>query len=183
MFLLYAIAIGLLAGRLLGGRLDRLADARFRWAPLALVGMLIQVALFSPPLGGIDHSLGVAIYVGSTAAVMAVVVRNIRLGALGLVAVGALANMVAIVANGGFMPASGSALAAAGRSASAGYSNSVLSTSPAVALLTDIFALPAWIPLANVFSIGDVLIGLGIAITIGLEMGRPDDRAMVTEGT
>ena len=32
------------------------------------------------------------------------------------------------------------------------------------------FALPAWLPFANVFSVGDVLIGIGVAATIALAM-------------
>jgi hypothetical protein len=36
--------------------------------------------------------------------------------------------------------------------------------------LTDLVALPAWLPLANVFSVGDVLIGIGIALTLAFGM-------------
>jgi hypothetical protein len=36
--------------------------------------------------------------------------------------------------------------------------------------LTDIFTLPPWVPFANVFSIGDVLIGLGVVVVIALGM-------------
>jgi hypothetical protein len=43
-------------------------------------------------------------------------------------------------------------------------------TDPALRPLTDIFALPAWLPFANVFSIGDVLIGLGVVVVIALGM-------------
>ena len=32
--------------------------------------------------------------------------------------------------------------------------------------LTDLFAMPTWMPMANVFSVGDVLIGVGAAIAI-----------------
>jgi hypothetical protein len=32
--------------------------------------------------------------------------------------------------------------------------------------LTDLFPMPAWLPLANIFSVGDVLIGLGAAYAI-----------------
>ena len=32
--------------------------------------------------------------------------------------------------------------------------------------LTDLFAMPGWVPLANVFSIGDVLIGIGAVIAV-----------------
>jgi hypothetical protein len=38
--------------------------------------------------------------------------------------------------------------------------------------LTDVFAIPAGVPLANVFSIGDVLIGVGIAVVIAAAMRR-----------
>jgi len=37
---------------------------------------------------------------------------------------------------------------------------------PALQPLTDIYAVPAWIPFANVFSVGDVLIAVGIVIAI-----------------
>jgi hypothetical protein len=52
----------------------------------------------------------------------------------------------------------------------AGYSNSVEMANPALAPLTDIFALPAWVPATNVFSVGDVLIMLGIAVAIVVQM-------------
>ena len=41
---------------------------------------------------------------------------------------------------------------------------------PALRFLTDIFAIPAAIPLANVFSLGDVLIGIGVATVIAVAM-------------
>ena len=52
----------------------------------------------------------------------------------------------------------------------AGASNSIVVADPALGPLTDLFALPAAMPLANVFSVGDVLIGAGIAVTIALAM-------------
>ena len=91
-------------------------------------------------------------------------------------------NLAAIVANGGYMPASaGRAAALGGSPDSSTYSNSIFVPDPALAPLTDIFALPAWVPFANVFSIGDVLIGIGIAIVIvvsdALEAGAVDTGA------
>jgi lipoprotein signal peptidase len=102
--------------------------------------------------------------------VLAVVLRNLRLPGLVLVAAGALSNMLAIVANGGFMPASAAALAFLGKSVHPGYSNSAIVESPALAPLTDVFALPPFVPFANVFSIGDVLISIGIAVVIASAM-------------
>ena len=43
---------------------------------------------------------------------------------------------------------------------------------PVLAPLTDIFALPSWLPFSNVFSIGDVLIAGGIAVAIVVAMHR-----------
>ena len=41
---------------------------------------------------------------------------------------------------------------------------------PALWFLTDIFALPRWVPFANVFSVGDLLIATGIAVVIVIAM-------------
>lgn len=114
--------------------------------------------------------LGPAVYVASTAAVLAVVLLNSRLPGLPVVAVGAALNLAAIVANGGYMPADPGALAAAGLEATTGPSNSIVTATPALAPLTDIFALPPWVPFTNIFSVGDVVLGLGVAITIALAM-------------
>jgi hypothetical protein len=72
------------------------------------------------------------------------------------------------------MPADPGAMTIAGIEHGPGFSNSAIVGSPALAPLTDVFALPAGVPLANVFSIGDVLIGVGIAIAIAAGMrSRP----------
>lgn len=178
MFILYAIPVGIVAGYLLGGRLDRLGGVRFRWAPLALLGLAVQVALFTEPLASSVGAAGPPVYVASTALVLIAVLRNLDLPGVAIVAVGAASNLVAIVANGGFMPADPDALAAIG-GIEPGYSNSSVVANPALEPLTDIFAIPGWVPFANVFSIGDVLIGIGVAVTIaiGMRAGAPARRA------
>jgi len=166
MFMLYGLLAGMLAGRLAGGDLARLEQVKIRWAPLALAGLLIQVLLFFQPVADRVGGLGMPTYVASTVAVLVVVIRNATLPGLALVAVGAASNLAAILANGGHMPASGGALAALGKSINAGYSNSAVMPAPALAPLTDLFALPRWMPFANVFSIGDVLICVGVALAV-----------------
>ena len=93
MFILYAIPIGIVAGYLLGGRLDRLGDVRFRWAPLALLGLVVQVALFTDPLGDVVGDAGPPIYVASTAIVLVAVLRNLAIPGVAIVAVGAASNL------------------------------------------------------------------------------------------
>ena len=170
MFILYAIPIGILAGYLLRGRLDRLGDIRFHWGWLAIAGLAVQVILFSEPVAAVVGDAGPILYVASTAAVLVAVVRNLRIPGLALVALGAACNLVAIAANGGVMPASPEAVAALGSEAGPGFSNSVVMPDPVLRPLTDIFALPTWVPFANVFSVGDVLIGVGVATVIALGM-------------
>ena len=175
--MLWAIPIGILVGLVAGGHLDNLASFRFRWGGLAVAGLLVQVVLFTPTGDQLAGGLGPALYVLSTLAVFAAVLRNIRLPGMVIVALGALANLSAITANGGFMPASAAALAAAGLDGPGSHTNSVVLANPVLEPLTDIFAIPAWLPMANVFSVGDVLIGVGIVIVIAAAMRRRPDIA------
>ena len=64
------------------------------------------------------------------------------------------------------------ALQAAGLDGPGAHTNSVVVDHPVLQPLTDIFAIPAGVPLANVFSIGDVLIGVGIVVVIAAAMRR-----------
>jgi hypothetical protein len=176
MFILYAIPLGIVLGYLMGGRLEGLAALRFQWAWLAIVGLLVQAALFSPLVGDLTAGgVGEVLYVASTAAVLLAVLRNIGIAGLVLVALGAVSNLAAVVANGGIMPTTLGALETAGLAPRPGFSNSAVVDDPALAPLTDVYALPAWVPFANVFSVGDVLIGLGIVVVIAFGMRRSAD--------
>jgi hypothetical protein len=168
-FILYAIPIGIVIGLLAGGRLERLGDLRLRWVPLMLLGLVVQLAIFMDPIAGQVEAWTPALYVASTAVVLVAVLRNLRVPGVAVVAVGAACNLAAIVANGGWMPSDPEALASIGGGGS-GPSNGIVLADPALRPLTDIFALPPWLPFTNVFSVGDVLIGIGIAATIVLAM-------------
>ena len=77
---------------------------------------------------------------------------------------GMAANAVAIVANGGKMPVSPDAARAAGIEVGA-HSNVQLG-GDRLTFLGDVFALPHQLPFANVFSVGDLLIGIGMMVLI-----------------
>ena len=166
MFILYAVVAGLLLGLLSGGSPSRLGDLHFRWAPLIALGMMGQLLLFSTGVGAALGDAAPAAYIASNLVVLIAVGRNLAIPGMLLVLMGGAANLVTIVANGGYMPVSPEAVAAMGRLPKEGYSNSKLVDGVVLGPLTDIFAMPTWIPLANVFSVGDALIGIGAAIVV-----------------
>ena len=183
MLLLYFVAAGLLAGLALGGRLDALAAVRFAWAPVAVAGLLFQAALFSDPFAARVGHAGPALYVLSTLAVLVAVLRNRSLPGFRVIAFGAALNFVAIVTNGGLMPASPEAFEAlTGRAVVPAevFSNSTLALAGShFAFLGDVFVLPRPFPFANVFSFGDVLIGLGAAFFLVRSLAAPSEQRSV----
>jgi len=166
------VVVGLAIGLAAGGRIGSIGDIRFRWAPLVLLGFGAQILLFSDAVAARVGDLGPVLYVASTLLVVVAVVRNHDVAGMPLVAVGAACNLAAIVANGGFMPASPAAMAALGKAAPTIYSNSAVLAQPALAPLTDIFALPSWLPFHNIFSLGDVILAVGVAMVIAIAMRR-----------
>ena len=87
---------------------------------------------------------------------------NLRTPGMPLIALGGLSNALAIVANSGVMPASEGALRLAGMTADPeAFTNSGLVRDAHLAFLGDVFAVPAWVPAANVFSVGDLLLVAG----------------------
>ncbi len=167
MLLLYSIAFGLVIGRAAGGRFWALADIRIRWWPLALGGLVFQLLLFGPLLSDRVGHAGPALYVASSALVFLAMLRNLGLPGFPLLALGAALNMLVIVANGGTMPSDPGAWELVGGVAAVpitSFTNSsLIGAGTVLPWLGDVFALPRPVPLANVFSIGDVLIGLGAA--------------------
>lgn len=184
MLLLYFLLAGAVIGLAHGGHLSRLAEARFRWWPVALGGLAFQVLLFAEPLGSRVGDAGPMLYVVSTLAVLAALLRNLSLPGFALIAVGASLNLLAIISNGGQMPADPAAVTALLGQASIPadvFSNSVVAGSGAAfAYLGDTMVLPRPIPFANVFSIGDVLIGIGGAYFLIRTMGHRSRDPMIT---
>jgi hypothetical protein len=170
--MLYALLVGFAVGLIVGGRPGGIARLEFRWSWVLIGGLFVQLVLFSDQVAAVVGSLGPPIYVASTAAVFVAVLRNVRMVGMPLVALGSACNLAAILANGGFMPAGRDAMAALGLSDREIYSNSAVVANPALEPLTDVFAMPPWMPMANIFSVGDVLLGLGVMVVIVAAMRR-----------
>jgi hypothetical protein len=180
MFLLIAILLGLGTGLMVGGRPGHLARLHLRWPGLIFLALVMQVLIFTSWLP-VPRSLLPFLYVLSNVIALTWLGRNIRVAGVPCVAIGAASNLAAILANGGRMPVDGTLLARArGAAAEAAIasgqsaSNSVLTTGQTHLLgLTDRFLLPPPFPFPTVFSIGDLLIGLGVAWLIAAGMRPP----------
>jgi hypothetical protein len=173
MFLFPAVFIGLVIGLVLGGRIGALADVRLRAPWLFYVAIGLQLIAFPSLVMPWSFSEGVAtvLSVGSYFCLCIVLFLNIRLRGLALAGLGMLMNLAAILANGGHMPALPEAMRAAGLTFDGVHNNSIASADPNLAWFVDRWAAPGWLPMGNVYSIGDVLIGIGIAFTVIAAMG------------
>jgi hypothetical protein len=166
-----AFALVMLSVPLCGGRLGRLARLELRHSWLVAAAFLGQLAVISvvPDVG---DTVGKGVHLASYALAAMFVVANRRLPGITLLAVGGGLNLVAIVANGGVMPASDWAVRVAGLTTTAGeFANSRSVEAPKMLLFGDIFAIPAGWPLANVFSVGDVVLVVGAAYSLHVICG------------
>ncbi len=173
MVLVLAVAAGLVLGRLLGGRLSALATLPIRGVWLFYVAIGLQVAGY--PSGvlpwSIGNSLATALWLVSYAVLIAAVAVNVRLPGAVVVGLGMLCNLAAVVTNGGHMPARASALRAAGVLYRGVHNNSAVASHPSLPWLIDRWPVPAWIPMGNVYSVGDVLIAVGGVVLVTAGMG------------
>jgi hypothetical protein len=164
-----------------GGSLINLVELRLRWIPLVLGALAVQLLIFTPfraePL---LPAWTTQLYMLSMALLTLWVALNWRIPGMALMALGLLANFAAIVANGGYMPVSPESARYAGRLehyATEGLpvaNNSIATGDQArLWLLTDILPIPAGLPFANVYSVGDVLLTLGGALLCYRTIHRP----------
>lgn len=165
MLLVICFAVCVVSVPLAGGRLGALAtfSPRHVWAVFGSVGLQIGIISIWPGSGGIYLGLHLASY----ALLLVFLMYNRNLPGLWIIGMGTLMNFVAIASNGGVMPATAGALAKAGLIIDpTQFANSALLADPNFAFLGDVFAIPAGVPFANVFSPGDVCIVLGALLAL-----------------
>ncbi len=148
-----------------GGRLGRLVHLPLvhPWAPV--LALVLQTVAVDGPLSTL-HPLPWILHAASYVLAVWALWANRHLPNLWIVAVGGMSNVAAIVANGGVMPATPTAVAAAGIPVSAEFANSAASTGSPLWWLGDVFAIPASWPLSNVFSVGDVVLVVGLTVML-----------------
>lgn len=162
MALALPLVLGLLIAPLLGGSWSTLADVRLRLVTAFYVAIGLQIVAFPAsalPWHTSDRA-AVILWLCSYAVFALAAAANLRTPGMALVVAGMCTNLIAILTNGGHMPALPSALRAAGLHFETNR-NSMMAASPHVAWFVDRWALPSWVPFGNVFSVGDVLIAAG----------------------
>jgi Family of unknown function (DUF5317) len=163
-----AVVVGLV----LGGSLGRLAGLPLRAPWLFLAAVALQLVAF--PVGVLPwtthETAASALWVASYGLLLVAAVLNRRITGVPVVALGMLLNLVAILANRGTMPVRVEAMHDAGRVAVT-QANSTALADPALPWLVDRWAAPNWIPLANVFSVGDMVIAVGAIVIVVAGMG------------
>jgi uncharacterized protein DUF5317 len=162
MALALPLVAGLVIAPLLGGRWRRIGALRLQWVWIFYLAIALQIAAF--PVKALPwrtpDRIGVVLWLVSYGLFAAAVACNFRIPGVPLIAAGLLSNLGAIVSNGGHMPALPSALRGAGLHFTHSRNSAELA-SPHLAWLVDRWAAPGWIPWANVFSVGDILIASG----------------------
>ena len=170
MFLLGFLIIGLFIGLLLGGRMRNLRSYRLTSPFLPILALLLQILLFSEsiPTARWTLALKAVLHVLSYIMLLVFFALNFKKPGFAIMGLGLLLNFAVISANGGFMPTNREALSKAGFQTS-GYAsgtlhNNGIAKKTRLEILGDVFSIPQGIPFSNVFSIGDVLIGLGASV-------------------
>ena len=170
--LIGGIALGLVLGLRSGGHLANISTVRLRWAALIFVAVLVRYGAealitrgFSPAL-----ALQLPLLVGASATLLVGLWANRRLPGMAIAFVGVLSNAIVLTVNGGRMPIYLPSLTAAGFKPEDVSSALHIILPPAIDLnfllhlgpFADILPVPLPV-IANVDSIGDVLVAFGLA--------------------
>jgi hypothetical protein len=165
MILVIAAVACLLTVPLTGGRLAALAELQIRQVWAILTAIVLQVVIVTLLPGG-SHALHSAVHLVTYALAVWFVWANRRVPGMVLIALGGGLNILAISVNGGVMPAWPWALRAAGLHQDAGYHNSTAVAHAKLQFLGDVIPLPGPHPIANVLSIGDLILFAGLLVLL-----------------
>ena len=161
MIIVVAAFLAVLTVPLTGRSLAPLANLPLKRVWLVWLSIGLQVAIIS--VFTLPKWLGQPLHLSTYALSAAFLWSNRHLPGAWILALGTALNLVAIVANNGTMPASASAFRSAGlANAGTQFENSNVVHGARLQWLGDVFAIPKGWPLANVFSVGDVVVVVAI---------------------
>jgi hypothetical protein len=172
MILMLVPLAAFLLGVVCGGRPEALLRLPVRRGWLVFIAFAIQWVLVRIPTMDPHPALAVAL-VGSYSLLLGFMALNWRLPGLGLAGVGTVLNLIAIVANGGFMPTTAATLAAAGLERTRMVLGQRVLGSKDI-LVPPGSALFGWLgdtmvlvwPFPQAFSVGDILVAVGVGALV-----------------
>jgi hypothetical protein len=165
---LAAIAVGVVAGLIVGGDVGNLARLRFHWPWVIPVVVLIRELILLTPLNRVNGAQYV--YVAALAATVAWTLWNVsRLRAIWLVTAGSALNLLVILSNGGHMPVARELAGSLVRHGTAGQ-YTVMGPATNLNLLGDWVSL---YPLPEAYSAGDVLVAIGLVVAVFISTATP----------
>ena len=171
------ILIALLVGWLTGGKFWRLADAHIRegWLIFLAIALYVGMAVVRR-LMGLTHFewLFGATQVMEKLALLVLVIRNLRIPGSKLILIGMILNFIAIVANHGIMPARPECISAAygpkylaQAKAEPHVYSGIMDATCELGFLCDVIAARRpFVAIPGVYSVGDVILIIGIFIAI-----------------
>ena len=175
MIMLAALAVLTLTVPLAGGSLLHMRDPGFRRSWLLFSALGVQLLITVVLTAWLSVEAGRVLHVVSYVMAFGWVASNRHVTGLWVAAVGGAMNLAAIVANGGQMPASEAALEGAGMGEYVEHfvNSGVVEGGARLQVLGDIFFVPASWPLANVFSLGDIVLVIGGGLLVHHFAGSP----------
>jgi hypothetical protein len=166
MFVTFVSLLIIASAVLLGGRISLLARVQLAQGWLIFAALAAQVIIFSV-VPDAPRAVEIAMHIATYIAAGVAIWSNRRLPGLLILASGAFLNGLVITLNGGTLPASISAMRAAGRAVDKStFQNSGFVGHPILPWFGDVFPTPSWLPFRNVLSVGDLLILAGMAVLV-----------------
>lgn len=180
MILLLAIVVSIILAVMRGGTFIALTRVPVRWGVLAVAAFATQaVFIYQQPTQRAAGTWGwqEMVFLASHLLLLAVVWANRRLAGMPLIGLGLLLNLLVMTANGGWMPITPEAVMQVGHtglvpSLETGtrvYSSKTIilpAEQTRLRFLSDIFVLARPFPIPTVFSVGDVILSIGVLILI-----------------
>ena len=166
-----ALVIAVIIGYLMGGRLSNLANLKIRWAPLAIVGLALQ--LINPP-----GDWPIVMLLASFVLLLTFAIVNRHVVGFWLILIGVSLNFLVIGLNSG-MPVSSQALAASGQEDTIGQltndadryvKHHLAGDDDQLLFLGDVIALRP--PIGQAISVGDIFTYAGVAVVVVAGMRR-----------
>jgi len=171
-FVVLALVAASVIGLAVGGRFAGLSTLRIRWAPLAVLGLAMQL------LAPASHGWPYALLLLSFIPLLVFAIVNVKTAGFTLILAGTLMNLVVIAANHG-MPVTYDALRASGQQGELTYliehggaKHHLAGAGDHLTFLADVIPIPP--PVTQVVSAGDIVAyaGVGYALVVAMRKAR-----------